>query len=813
MRTRTGLVLTLGLTLVSGCSMYAALFAPRDTTDGSGADTQAAAELQRFSSEEEFKEYFAQQVVDNNSRLAAGPVVPEADSGAADDSAGGAGGDAPGALPVDAAPSPDGDAALTSDGSFSGTTIQEEGVDEADVVKTDGTYLYIINESTLKIVRAVPADQMQVMAEIPLEGYGRELYLRGDQIIALTETFGFYGFYAVDSLGGIAVRQVADDDSSGDDEAGADGGEGEIEGDEPSLIAPDIGIVPPYEYSRPTTIVTVIDAADRSRAVMRSRTTFDGTQSSSRMVNGVLHLVLANYPHYYYDVLPFLGRPELEVQTVEPETLLPHYTREDGDGVESSGMVLSWEDVYRPAVPDGFGTVAVVSMDIDNGAAFTAVGLVAEPGLIYSSTEALYVSNTNYDYTGVMRETTDLYKFAYTDSGPVLVGAGRVPGRILNQYSMGEYNGYLRVATTVDATFDENGVLTQAHNNVYVLGEADGALNVVGSVTDIAPRETIQSARFIGDRGYVVTFEQRDPLFTLDLSDPTSPRKVGELHVPGFSSFIVPMDADHLLTVGTYIPEEGCTWDTGVQLSIFDVSDFADPKLQHLEVIGEESGAWSEAQWNPKALTNFLEQGMVALPVSVDEYRACDYFEEFPPEVVDDGVSVGVSVDDADGGSSGGGSAGSDGSEGAADAGETDADAPEPDETEPADEPVPPFEPYIPPGYDVLAVYTASTAGGFAELGRLSTRFEDIGYYYASFTRGVFIQDPASSRYYVYAVTDNGVRAAPVDGLSAAPFELTLREPIDYGDGGGVVEPDGSVDDGVISSDSNDDESLVHEVE
>jgi hypothetical protein len=388
--------------------------------------------------------------------------------------------------------------------------------------------------------------------------------------------------------------------------------------------------------------------------------------------------------------------------------------------------------------------------------------VVAEPGLIYSSLQALYLTDTNYDWQGNNRTTTDVYKFAYANRGATPVATGTVQGRILNQYSMSEYAGNLRVATTIDPTWFFNafggGIVSESSNQVYVLGHQGSTLTVVGSIENIAVGETLQSARFLGDRGYLVTFLQTDPLFTVDLSEPTNPRVVGKLEVPGYSTFLTPMDANHILTVGQYVPPPGQSGNWGVQLSIFDVTDFANPVQSANVVIGTDTGAYSEALWDPKAFTYFAERGMVALPVSIyPDYGDVIFIE-------------------GDGGTTDGGTG-----------------------VEPVEGPVEVIDPLPEPqGFDGLFVYSASPEGGLTELGRISTRFDEAGYWGASFTRGVFIGEK------VYAVTNLGVRQAatsdvstveaelfygqadiapPPDALPPEPASLDQTQPVDGGSG------------------------------
>jgi len=634
--------------------------------------------------------------------------------------------------------------------SFSGTTLQEVGVDEADVVKTDGDYVYVIDygnngDSVLRIVSIDPAGPMSVVSETALDGYGNQIYLYGDKVIAVTSTGG--GYIAVPFM----LEPIAVDVAVGE-VAGAAGSVGTadsepaqtVPGDGVDGVAPDVDVAP-YQFERPKTIVTVVDVTDRAAPTILSKTAFDGSSSSSRLVDGVLHLIVSNYQSYYYDVFPMLGEADVNVAENDTAAVLPKYTRLDADGTESGGNVVTWENMYRPEDPDGFGVVTVISVDIDDNASFTSVGVAAQPGLVYSSTAALYLTDTDYTYWNDLRETTDIYKFTYEGRGAVASATGTVPGRVLNQYSMGEYQGNLRVASTVSAQWGIMGQVTQSNNNVYVLTENADSLDVIGSVTGIAPGERIQSARFVGTRGFVVTFREMDPLFTLDMGDPTNPKIIGELEVPGFSTFIVPMDDNHLLTVGRYI-SVGDVWrPSSVQLSIYDITDFSQPRVDSNVILGDGTGAWSEALDNPKAFTYFAESGLVALPLSIYE----DYL------FLND-IAVGV-----DGTTSGGGATDTGGA--------TDA-VPPPDSTDPSVvEPTDPVDPYVPGGFEGVVVFSATVEGGLSEIGRISTRYPDAGIYYSSFTRGVFIGDDC------LAVTDKGIRRAGVSDIETVKTELVFE--------------------------------------
>jgi uncharacterized secreted protein with C-terminal beta-propeller domain len=208
--------------------------------------------------------------------------------------------------------------------------------------------------------------------------------------------------------------------------------------------------------------------------------------------------------------------------------------------------------------------------------------------------------------------STNIHKFDLRGEGdrPAYVASGRVRGHILNQFSMSEHDGHLRVATT-DQGWGGRG---ETGNHLYVLAERGRRLSTIGAIEDLAPGERIYSARMMGDKGYMVTFKQTDPLFTLDLSNPRRPRVAGELKINGFSSYIHPLDDDHLLTVGQDATDEGRI--QGAHVQVFDVSDPARPRRSAHRRI-EVEGGWSAspAQWDHHAFTYDPRTRVLALPM------------------------------------------------------------------------------------------------------------------------------------------------------------------------------------------------------
>lgn len=562
------------------------------------SNEKRVAALRQFTSAQQLRTYFAEQAIARRSSSygrIGGPVpffmAPM--SPVAEATGGGAGAD---------------DANSTGGDSYSSTNVQEPGVDEADVARTDGRYIYLLKNDSLRIVSARPADALEQLSKVDVPTYADSLYVRGERVIVVSHQFWVYYF----GDGGI-VPVV---ETAASTEPGSGGGGTASSGDAaPSAPADATDTVDSTDgiQSKPPTnltIVTVINAADPRNPTVEATLTLEGDLITSRMIDNKLHVILTLLPN-----LP-VEPTTLNIRNMSVEDWIPDYEITGADGrVVAAGDAVDWRNCYYPANADGYGTTQIITIDVDNPTAiFDSTAIVADAGTIYASTNALYVTDTEYDTEGYWRPNTVVHKLALTDEGTEYEASGLVPGHLLNQYSLGEYGGHLRVATTVRDGDVFNG---SESNAVYVLGAGAeaGKMDVVGRIENIAPGEQIYSARFIGARGYLVTFRRVDPLFTLDLADPTAPQVVGELKVPGYSEYIHPLGDTHLLTIGRDVDDSG-SFPTvgGVQLSLFDVSDFANPRLVDSAIIGS-SGTYSEAEYNPKAFNYYAEKGVLGIPI------------------------------------------------------------------------------------------------------------------------------------------------------------------------------------------------------
>ncbi len=518
-------------------------------------------------------------------------------------------GDGGGGAPQHGAMEGGGEADMASDGGggaprdYSQTNVQEAGVDEPDIVKTDGEHIYVVHFDQLTILDSWPAEDTAVVGSVSLPGYPMSMFIDGDHALIYSYDWEYSGFY---------------------------------EG---------------YGYGD-TMLLTIVDVSDRSQPEVVREVRLEGGMADARMLDGDVYTVIRSWVQMpdrlwelawdRYPGLPQYSwrwsesrvrelrqrareefRPKVKrvLDGIPTEELLPAFSDSLPGEDAPAQTLLGCTDLYRPNHLSSPNILSVVHLDLgsdtlEDGADVSATGLMADGWEVYASEDHLVVSQASWSWWWNDRDpevTTHLHQFALGGEDTVYEASGAVPGWLLNNYSLSEYDEHLRVATSDAGWWDSDD---EPANNVFVLKNRSGKLDVVGAVRGIAPNETIQSARFMGKKGYLVTYEQIDPLFTLDLSDPTDPRVVGELKLPGFSTYLHPVDDNHLLGVGY----DG-TWEgelTGMAIHLFDLTDFADPKVQSSITLSSDDWSWSEALWDFHAFT--LHRGVLSLPLYTYSY-------------------------------------------------------------------------------------------------------------------------------------------------------------------------------------------------
>ncbi len=697
------------------------------------------------------------------------------------------------------APAPGDQGGSSGDGSsdepddWTDTNTQTEGVDEADIVKTDGSFLYVVTGRRFQIVDAWPAAEAALVGEVELSDAPAELFLYGDVALlfsrvgqsSLPEGFlntvrtdrrvsGYLvltlvdiadrtvprilrtvyaeGDYVsarlVDGVAHVVLRSsVALDDgylpyvlpsttsptdgtgneptpSTGDpvDEPGgvADAGSSADAETPPDATEPADTETPP-DATEPADTETPPDAPAFDAGSPEDVPESDvppATDVETDVPEGEADAGSAPAE----DAGSFFGRQQSALSAAEAETMLrelfeartiedwmPRYYDVAADGSVRTGLLASCDSVFQPATPFGQQLLAVLSLDLDRpDAPQETTAVIGGADVVYASQAALYVAayKANYwyywnygDLDETQRDQSVVHKFSIADGATRAEyrASADVEGHALNQFALDEYDGYLRIVTQTEWRAD-----AERGSRLAVLAEQEDELVEVGAVSGIGRGEDLKAVRFLGPRAFVVTFMQIDPLFAIDLSDPTAPRQVGELEVPGFSTYLHPFDDTHLLAVGEAsipgseieipqecladpslcpelpswcLPErEECTWnyewcweyfaeqaerpegeperelppecaavpescrqdrgaceenpywcygeampstcwlpDTwGVQLSLFDVSDLAEPRRVQNAIIG---GASSEAQYDHRAFTFFRAPSVLVVPV------------------------------------------------------------------------------------------------------------------------------------------------------------------------------------------------------
>ena len=496
-----------------------------------------------------------------------------------------------------------------ADGSHSDTYKQVEGVDEADIVKTDGKYIYYLKRGgDIGIVRADKGETTEVAKIEPQDADYREnfsnFFLLGDTLAVVGGRYENRYDGPIDYSSDVIVDEAVPVDEvekseSAETSATDDGSEftteepavtdsGEILPDGDELAAEDEKVyngafVPVSERA----FVKVYDISDRTSPKEKFTYEQSGYAVSSRMVGKYLYLVSNDYMY---------------------ESNVPWCTGKDG-GMDK----LAIENIKAFPSPSSESYVIVAAVDTasDSSAIKSETkAVLGSSNTIYCTTDTLYVTAETYGESGgrmqyggsvntaVLRASLDSGKIEFT-------GTGKVRGYVYGQWAMDARDGYFRIATTSSKSGKDV-------NNLFVL---DKDMNVIGSVTGFANDEHIEAVRFIGEKAYVITYKQTDPLFIIDLSDPAKPKIEGEVKITGFSTLLHPISSTELLGIGYAIEIVNEEYETeatnGMKLALFDISDPANPKIADSK---EFAGIWSEAQDDHRAFVVNSDKGYFAVP-------------------------------------------------------------------------------------------------------------------------------------------------------------------------------------------------------
>ncbi|MFL2973245.1 MAG: beta-propeller domain-containing protein [Candidatus Thalassarchaeaceae archaeon] len=544
------------------------------------------------------------------------------------------------------------------EGEFSGTNNQESGVDEADFLKTDGFHIYMLNGQLLLIMGVPEFGNLTLESNLTIEGNPTQMMIEGDRLV-ISSSINYWNLPADSDLRNLMSTEVTvEGDGDGDD------------------------WLETYTYTKVQSLVkyTVVDITNRTSPVIEKEMYIEGNYHTARMVDGTVRSVThlwtyfdgirtwVNLPDDYWSEDDLDKRMDIWNESVDQtvshnegviseltlDDFVPHiYEMRDG---EIFTHPLTYEkctefSASADSAGRGFTTIMTIRM-LDDEASLEVDHITSSWAHVYSSKDTLVLAEPANDMWWFWRnsdweDATNIHSFDISDSNhTTYVASGRVEGTVNDQFSISEHNGDIRVASTSDnwgmwwrlAEFDDNGdpVWSGPTNQISILtDDGEGYLDQIGYIGGIAEGETIWSARFVGDRGYLVTFMNIDPLWVLDLSDPYEPVILGELHVPGVSTYIHPIDEDNLLTIGIAGGQDGLglDWST-TQVSLFDVSNTSSPTLADTIPLTPAytdencmdimtcgwSWSYSEATYEHKAFNYWAPESLLAVPLSTHRY-------------------------------------------------------------------------------------------------------------------------------------------------------------------------------------------------
>jgi len=548
---------------------------------------------------------------------------------------------------------------IASGGDYSTTNIQVAGVDEADIVKTDGRYVYYVANNRLYILDASGAnpqvlytkvfnnqvkDGNKVSGETPAEifldvaskrlivivnGYLRDLTPVETKPVETkpaatkpveTKPVETKPLETRATAIASAVPQPPDaaavTSSSGVSSSGASSS-GDSRTPESGSVDPqpaqdgvskvDSRMIMPNYNQKQYTITRIYQIDDPKNPKLVRQFTQEGNYMTARLVNGTVYVLSGKYNYRYF--IADMPTRDSETQTKD---ILPKTT---DDPVKGTWETLPADriGIVPGADPNAQMIISAISVTQDAKKP-ELLALVGTSGVVYASADNIYLANYQYEYNQKQPELSTssmkIYRVSIKDGRITANGIGSVPGTIINQFAMDEYNGHFRIATTDSGAFWGRGS-TSSSSTVYVL---DQNLKIVGQIGKLGPGETIRSVRFMGERAYVVTFQTTDPLYVLDLKNPASPKVLGELKIPGFSTYLHPYGENLLLGFGFDAAVEGNrAYQTSLKVSLFDISDLSKPKERSTILLGG-IGSYTELASNHKALLFSKEKNLIAFP-------------------------------------------------------------------------------------------------------------------------------------------------------------------------------------------------------
>jgi len=468
---------------------------------------------------------------------------------------------------------------------FSETNVQEAGIDEPDFIKTNGQIIAVLQDNTLHVIDP-ESGSSDPLSSLRLDGlgWGSEMFLEGERVWVMARTDMY-------SLSPLTARMI------------------------------------PEGSWEPHTTIVEIDITDPTQPIQVASMVIEGSYVSARVVNDIARIVVSSPPSDLPFVTPqgpsaeevALAANKQAIVGTTIENWVPSYVYESKEGNVTQGQLVDCKQVSHPSKFSGFTSLSVLDVELTSDMKPPAATSVLTDGeTVYASPENLYISTTDYpeivpfpeeNSQNIEKEyLTSIHQFTMKPGEKTEYKASiEVKGHLLNQFAMSEHAGNLRVATTLGAPwgFDESN-----ESVVTVIEISDEGLTEVGQVGGMGKGERIFAVRFVGNLGYVVTFRQTDPFYTLDLTDPKTPKVRGELKITGYSGYLHPIEENLILGIGQEATEEGAT--TGTKAALYDVEDLDNPKV--ITTWSPGSGR-SSAEWDHHAFLWWPPEGIAVLPI------------------------------------------------------------------------------------------------------------------------------------------------------------------------------------------------------
>lgn len=463
------------------------------------------------------------------------------------------------------------------------TNVQVQGVDEADMVKTNGEYIFQASHNKVDIIKAIPAGEMKRSATLSYDHSFSpyQLYLHNEQLVVIGHSYENQNK---------PMNEIA---------------------------AADRMIAPLYHSTK----AIVYNIKNPGKPEQIREINLEGSYVSSRKIEGIVYLVTNHYPDFWLleqnnniDIRPRFSDSSVssDMNPIDYNTI-----QYFPDSKESNYTMIAAFDLEKPTLEASLTTY------------------LGSGQQLYMSKENLYLAVPNYlvrpleDTSRMVTPDTNVYKFSVKGMKVAFHSSAEIKGTILNQFSMDEHEGYFRLVTTKGFAWDEN---QPSSNQLFIL---DRNLKQVGQLEELARGERIYSARFLGNRIYMVTFKETDPLFVIDASEPTNPKVLGELKIPGFSNYLHPYDENHLIGFGQdtkLVTDKGTSGPPrvitdGVKITLFDVSDMANPKEKFTEIIGGR-GTYSPLNYDHKALLFNKNKNLFAFPITVYQNNEANQYDQ-----------------------------------------------------------------------------------------------------------------------------------------------------------------------------------------